>query len=67
LGAVSYRVNAKVDCELAMKRALYIIIRKFGDESKEALLHRGKMLTFGIADAETTAGLSYEEYLEELE
>jgi hypothetical protein len=31
------------------------------------LLHRGRMLTFRVRKAETTMGMSYEDYLEEID
>lgn len=67
LAATAYRANKKRDCELAMKRGLHILLKKHTEDSKEVLLHRGKMLSFQIADGETTLGLSYSEYVDQLE
>jgi hypothetical protein len=67
VGNVAFRLGKTRECSLVMKRALYIIIKEHGAESKEVLLHRAQMLTFGINDGETSSGLSYEDYLEELE
>lgn len=67
LAATAFRANKKRDCELAMKRGLHILLKKYNEESKEVLLHRGKMLSFQIADGETTLGLSYSQYVDALE
>eukprot|EP01031_Cornospumella_fuschlensis_P029817 gene29817-36004_t len=66
LGSAAYRVKNKKETDLAMNRALYILIQIHGNESKEVLLHRGRMLTFKIPFAETSAGLSYDDYEYEL-
>lgn len=31
-----------------MERALYILIKEFGDDGKEVMMHRAKMLTFQV-------------------
>lgn len=62
LGSVSFRLKRWKECEIAMNRALYIWIQKYGPESKEVLLHRGKMLTFQIPHAKTSGGLSFDDY-----
>jgi hypothetical protein len=69
MGTVAYRLGDDKECELAMKRALYIMLHEGGlkEESREVLIHRGKMLSFGITDGETTKGLSYDEYVNLLE
>eukprot|EP01039_Chlorochromonas_danica_P005827 gene5827-6416_t len=66
LGSASYRIHRKQECDWAMNRALYILLQKYGDASNEVLLHRGRMLTFGIPHATTSSGLSYDDYLYEL-
>jgi tetratricopeptide (TPR) repeat protein len=66
LGSAAFRVKDYQACEHAMKRAMYIFIQKFGPKSKEVLLLRGRMLTFKVKDAETTGGLSYDDYRDEL-
>eukprot|EP01038_Epipyxis_sp_PR26KG_P007874 gene7874-10689_t len=66
LGSVAFRIGNEEECELAMNRALFIMIKVYGAESKEVLMQRGKMLTFRIKHAETTSGLSHEDYLYEL-
>lgn len=66
LGAVAYRVGESRKCELAMKRVMYILLKKHGPESKEVLLHRAKMLTFHVPNAEESEGLSHYDYLDEL-
>ena len=69
VASVSFRLGRKKPCELAMDRALHIIIKQYGAQSKEVLLHRGKMLTFQIpnADNQERIGMSYNAYLEYLE
>lgn len=67
VGAVACRIELRTDCERAMARALYILLQKHGEESKEVLMHRGKMLTHQIPGAETTAGLSYDDYKDLIE
>jgi hypothetical protein len=67
VGNVAFRLGKSAECALVMKRALYILIKEYGAESKEVLLHRAQMLTFQIRDGEISAGLSYDDYLEELE
>lgn len=67
VGATAFRLKRHRDCELSMKRALYIILKIYGEDSKEALLHRGRMLTFSVPDAERTVGWSYNEYINQLE
>ena len=69
VASVSFRLGRKKPCELAMDRALHIIIKQYGAQSKEVLLHRGKMLTFQIpnADNQERVGMSYNAYLEYLE
>ena len=69
VASVSFRLGRKKPCELAMDRALHIMIQQYGAQSKEVLLHRGKMLTFQIANADNQErrGLSYDAYLEYLE
>ena len=66
LGAVAFRIKEHKKCELAMKRLMYILVKKHGAESKEVLLHRAKMLTFRVPDAEQSEGLSHYDYLDEL-
>ncbi|RYG96600.1 tetratricopeptide repeat protein [archaeon] len=66
LGSAAYRVKNKKETDFAMNRALYILIKVYGNESKEVLLHRGRMLTFQIPYAETSSGLSYDDYEYEL-
>ena len=67
VGSVAYRLGRTKQCRVAMERALYIIIKTFGAESKEVLLHQGKMLTFQIKDAQQLSGMSHADYLEYLE
>ena len=69
VASVSFRMGRKKPCELAMDRALHIMIQQYGAQSKEVLLHRGKMLTFQIpnADNQERVGMSYNAYLEYLE
>ncbi len=67
IGAVAFRINKNKECEWSMKRALYIFLKIFGEDSREAMLHRGKMLTFHVPDAENTKGWSYSEYIDRLE
>lgn len=63
-GTVAYRLGLTRECEIAMKRALYILLNtdKLAEDSRDVLMHRGKMLSFHIADGETTKGMSYAEY-----
>lgn len=63
LGSASFRLKHARECEVAMNRALYIWLQRYGENSKEVLLHRGKMLTFQIPFAKTSMGLSYDDYL----
>lgn len=69
VASVSFRLGRKKPCELAMDRALHIMIQHYGAQSKEVLLHRGKMLTFQIpnADKQERIGMSYDAYLEYLD
>ena len=60
VGSVSFRLKLQDLCELVMYRALHIIIKKYGVDAKETLLHRAKMLTYQIKDGETSKGLDYE-------
>lgn len=66
VGSVSNRLGRTKECGIAMNRALYIMIKEYGDESKEVLLHRAKMLTFQISEGRDGPGLSYEDYKSEL-
>ncbi len=61
VGSVAYRLKKLDECNIAMERAMYIWVQKYGETSKEVLLHRGKMLTFHLPNAETTLGMSYAE------
>lgn len=63
LGSASFRLNRARECEVAMNRALYIWLERYGENSKEVLLHRGKMLTFQVPFAKTSMGLSYDDYV----
>lgn len=67
VGSVAFRINRKEECNLAMSRAMHIWVKKFGENSKEVLLHRGKMLTFRLPNAETTLGMSYSDYEDHME
>ena len=67
VGSVAYRLQNKDLCEFVMQRALYIIIKTHGLQSKEVLLHRGRLLTFQIANGKTSKGLSYEDAVEQFE
>jgi predicted HTH domain antitoxin len=66
VGSVSNRLGRTKECGIAMNRALYIMIKEYGEESKEVLLHRAKMLTFQISEGRDGPGLSYEDYKSEL-
>jgi hypothetical protein len=66
VGSVSNRLGRTKECSIAMNRALYIMIKEYGDDSKEVLLHRAKMLTFQISEGREGFGLSYEAYKSEL-
>lgn len=65
-GSAAYRLNKKQEVEWAMNRALYILIKAHGEDAKEVLLHRGRMLTFHVPYAQTSTGISYEDYTYEL-
>ncbi|KAJ1408433.1 hypothetical protein B484DRAFT_403539 [Ochromonadaceae sp. CCMP2298] len=54
-------------CEQAMLRMLYILVKDYGVNSKEVLLHRSRMLTLMIRHAEMSIGMSYEKYLENVD
>jgi hypothetical protein len=58
LGSVAFRLQRSQECEHAMLRMLYILVKNYGEDSKEVLLHRGRMLTFRIRRAETSMGMS---------
>ena len=66
VGSVSYRIKDMETCERAMKRALAIVLREanYDEGSKEALMHRAKMLTFGLESGHNSMGISHEEYME---
>lgn len=66
LGVSAFKYNKQRECELAMLRSLYIFEEEYGVESKEVLLHRGRMMTFKVPDGEFTEGLSHDEYVAEL-
>lgn len=66
VGAAAFRLKRKQDCQWAMERALYILIKLNGAESNEVLMHRGRMLTYHVPNAKTSSGLSYEDYTYEL-
>lgn len=63
LGSASFRLKRARECEVAMNRALYVWLQRYGENSKEVLLHRGKMLSFQVPFAKTSMGLSYDDYL----
>lgn len=63
LGSASFRLKRTRECEVAMNRALYVWLQRYGENSKEVLLHRGKMLSFQVPFAKTSMGLSYDDYL----
>ena len=65
VGSVSYRIKDMETCEKAMLRTLAILLReaKYDEGSKEVLVHRAKMLTFGIENAQTSMGITHEEYI----
>jgi hypothetical protein len=67
LGSVACRLFKMRECGLAMNRQLYILLSIYGDNSKEVLLQRGRMLSFKVPDGETSVGISYADYLEEIE
>ncbi|KAJ1385098.1 hypothetical protein B484DRAFT_410603 [Ochromonadaceae sp. CCMP2298] len=50
-----------------MLRMLYILVKDYGVDSKEVLLHRSRMLTLMIRHAEMSMGMSYEKYLEDVD
>lgn len=65
VGTVADRLGLRRECELAMKRSLYIMLHAGGlaPDSREVLITRGKMMSFQIKDGETTEGLTHEEYM----
>lgn len=69
VGTVAHRLGLQKECELNMKRALYIMLHEGGlaEDSRDVLMHRGKMLSFQIKDGENTPGLSYDDYVDILE
>eukprot|EP01035_Chromulina_nebulosa_P020420 gene20420-26499_t len=82
VGSVTHRLKKMEYCELVERRALKIFMDKYGLDGKEevklnvdvvndpvvlVLLHRGRMLSFGIPESLTAKGLSYDEYIEEME
>lgn len=69
VGTVADRLGLRRECELAMKRSLYIMLHAGGlqPDSREVLITRGKMMSFQIKDGETTEGLTHEEYRELME
>ncbi len=66
VGSVAFQLGEQEYCALVMNRALYILLKEYGDNSKEVLVHRGRMLTFHVTDAEKSVGLSHEDFLYEL-
>lgn len=66
VGTVANRLGLQRECELAMKRSLYIMLHAGGlaPDSREVLITRGKMMSFHITDGETTEGLTHDEYIE---
>lgn len=67
VGSVAHRLKKLEYCELVERRALNIFIKHYGSEAKEVLLQKGRMLSFGIPETRTSKGLSYEEFVDELE
>ena len=67
LGSSLYRLQHPIECGLVMQRALYIFLRQYDNGSKEIMMHRAKMLTFQIRGAETSSGLSYDDFLDEMD
>ena len=62
VGSVSFRLGRVEDCRVAMNRALHIMIMEYGDDSKEVLLHRAKMLTFQVTFCHSLVPLPLMEY-----
>lgn len=63
IGTVAHRLGYGKECNLAMLRALYIMLLHKDPESRDVLMHRGKMLSFQVPDAESTTGLSHNAYI----
>ena len=66
MGSVYYRLGDSARCATHMLRAFTITNNAHGKDSKEALIMRGKLLTFKVPDGETTEGISQEEFLARL-
>lgn len=66
LASVAFQTGDFITCHYSMRRALYILKQMYEEDSKEILLHRGKMLTFQVPHAKIDPGLSYDDYLYEL-
>ena len=65
VGSVSYRLKDMKTCAKVMSRALDIVLRKFDydENSKEVLMHRAKMISFGLDKEASSMGISHEEYI----
>lgn len=63
IGSVYYRLSDYSRCATHMLRSFMITKSTYGEDSKEALIMRGKLLTFHVPDGETTEGISQDEYL----
>ena len=66
LASVAFQIGDFITCHYSMRRALYILLQTYPEESKEVTLHRGRMLTFQVPHAKVDPGLSYEDYEYEL-
>ena len=64
VGSVAYRLKDMKTCARVMSRALDIVLKEvnYDEGSKEALMHRAKMLTFGLEKEAKGMGISHEEY-----
>ena len=62
VGSVSFRLGNIDKCQIAMNRALFILNKEYGKNSKEVLMHRAKMLTFKLEADEDSTGMSYKQY-----
>ncbi len=61
-GSAAFRTKDTALCRVVMSRALYIVRQIHGDNSREVMLQRAKMMTFGLSEGETAEGYTQEEY-----
>lgn len=65
-GSVACRMNRQTVCDLVMYRMMDIAIKLYGKESKQALLQRGRLLTFKVPHGDKHEGIDQEMFEDEI-